>query len=176
MHEIEQKYAGFVLSEREENRYDDSHFHVTVWDWQAGRVSEITYASTAWASTPMSLEYVNRLVAMTPPHIKALAADWIKRNAAIQQLNYLATCVARPDVLGATVEVYKGRKVAKGTRGKVISLTEQTVRVSRYGTFKTTRTMALLDAGDSYPLVDIENCKLLERSPRLMQEIFDLSC
>jgi hypothetical protein len=115
---METTHVGKVLSTGERNGYHDSDFTAKVWT-EAGPV-EMVYASTrGWS-------YPNSATPDADAETKAAYGAWVDaRNAeaAIRraaEAERLAEVKALEPVKGATVEVFKGRKVAKGTVGVVI--------------------------------------------------------
>lgn len=178
MHYVEQIWGGFVLSEREENRYHDSYFHITVWDASIGAQREFQYASTAGGNPencgPMGYETIKRLVALTPEHIKDLAQKWRDRQVRAKQVEYLIAHKSREDI-GATVKVTRGRKVAKGTVGRIMTIRQECVHRAYSDWATKNRHMAMLDTSNGFPIVDLANCDVLQPSPQRAQLLFDLA-
>lgn len=176
MHYVEQVWGGLVLSEREENRYNDSYFHVTVWDGEIGAAREIMYAATAWHSEsgPLGHESIKRIIALTPAHIWDLYSKWQQRQYAAAQVSYLSGYQTRQDI-GATVKLVRGRKVPKGTVGRVMTIRKECVHRAYSDWATKHRHMAMIDTGTGYPIVDLDNCDVIAPSAHRAQLLFDLA-
>ncbi len=178
MHYIEQVWGGLVLGEREENRCHDSYFHVLAWDGEIGAPREIMYASTAFGNAdncgPLQPDTIARIVALTPAHIWDLYAKHQQRAYAAAQVLLLGTYDCRQDI-GATVKVTRGRKVPKGTIGRIMTIRRETVHraYSEWATKR--RDMAMIHTGHDYPIVDLANCDLIAPSAHRAQLLFDLA-
>ena len=115
-------HKGLVVALREHNGYDDSDFYAVVWNAEKGAPEEVLYGSTAcWT-------YINGATVDATPEVMAAYLAYCERariaKASIRQWESEFTVRK-----GATAEVFKGRKVAVGTRGTVIWMGE-----SFYGT------------------------------------------
>lgn len=176
MHSIAQQYSGLVLAEREQNLRDDSYFHLTVWDPEELKQETFVYAATAWPSTPLHPETVQTLIKATPAgvhHARDAAQDRAKRAAAVELLQMQ---LQRGDAFkGDRVRVARGRKVPRGIEGRVISVFEKVTHTSKYGTWQTRETFAMIDGDKGVWTVRTDHLDIVERGP-VVQELFDLSC
>lgn len=115
---METTYAGKVLHTGERNGYHDSDFTVTVWDGEGPHT--FVYATTrGWS-------YPNNATPDATPEVRAAYDRYLARRAEearkarAAEREREAHAEALEPVKGAMVEVFKGRKVAKGTTGVVI--------------------------------------------------------
>lgn len=172
-HPIAQQFTGFALAEREQNMYDDSYFHLSVWDPDEAKPEEYQYAATAYPSTPMHPRVVSELLDATLPSVRAAYAQYKARNIRKCAAAVLMLRMESFDGVfkGDTVRVDRGRKTPKGTTGKVIHVEDRPAYVGNY-----TEKWALVvtDSGASWS-VKAEYCTVLSRGP-VAQELFDLSC
>jgi hypothetical protein len=90
--EFETTYENRVLYDGERNFYDDSDFYVVVWDEEAGKMRNITYATTrAWtyansASIDFTPEsdpegWVNMVATLKETMLPAARANLLERNS-----------------------------------------------------------------------------------------------
>ena len=105
-------YVGLCFREREMNGYDDSDFYMLVWDAERGEPREILFASTRGWSYP---SYGSK--ADATPEVLAAYGAWAEAQR-VQQAEWDREARAREIRTGRRVEVFKGRKVAKGTVGE----------------------------------------------------------
>ncbi len=110
---METTHQGLVLELGEYNGYDDSDFYAVVWNWEKNSTERIIYASTRGWTYPNSAS-----VDATPEVIAAYQAYCEKRRAEYEEMKRQEE-LKRPSV-GKTVRVVRGRKVPKGTTGKVV--------------------------------------------------------
>lgn len=105
-------YEGAVLELREMNGYDDSDFYAVVWDDTADAPKDVFYASTrGWT-------YLNgATVDATPERVEKFRA-WRERVAVERALDAAAARAVKVEI-GKRVKVVRGRKVPKGTEGRV---------------------------------------------------------
>jgi hypothetical protein len=114
---MKRTHVGLVLEDRERNGYDDSDFYAIVWNPETCKPESIPYGTTrAWT-------YPNGCAVDAPPEILAAYKAWQEARAKEARKEYEAREAATPRK-GKVVEVVKGRKVPKGTRGEVIWLGE----------------------------------------------------
>ncbi len=106
-------HQGLVLELGEYNGYDDSDFYAVVWNWEKNSTERITYASTRGWTYPNSAS-----VDATPEVIAVYQAYCEKRRTEYEEMKRQEE-LKRPSV-GKTVRVVRGRKVPKGTTGKVV--------------------------------------------------------
>lgn len=112
--DYERNFAGCVLSTREYNGYHDSDFYATVWDEEAGCVREIEDGTTR-AYAPSKYHRAD-----ASEEVRAKARAWWARMVGPKQ-GYAHLMGRRAFIdVGSKVEVFKGRKVAKGTVGEVV--------------------------------------------------------
>lgn len=105
-------HEGLVLSTGEYNGYDDSDFYAVVWNPEKGETERVTYASTrGWT-------YPNSASVDATPEVLAAYEAWSERKRAEASAARAAAEAKLPKV-GRTVKVVKGRKVPKGTVGRV---------------------------------------------------------
>jgi hypothetical protein len=162
---------GLCISDREMNGRDDSDFYMTVWNPETASATEVCFATTRGWSYPAMGSSPDAL-----PSVMFAYGVWTETQRRIWDAKRTLAAMEAPHE-GAVVEVYKGRKVPKGTRGTVLSARDETVHVSRYGTWKTTRTMLFIAVeGKNATLhVDADNCKVVAQSPALIQKVFDIA-
>lgn len=112
-------YKGCVIADRERNFRDDSDFYVLVWNEEKGEVTTVEYATTRYGGGGTAT------VDITPEN-KAKADAWayklLRRTVWDDYMNELA----KPKK-GDIVTVVKGRKVPKGTRGRLFWIGEKRV-------------------------------------------------
>jgi hypothetical protein len=124
---FEVTFEGAVLSTFERNFHDDSDFVAAVWDAEAGRIREIEYASTrGWT-------YLNGATVDATAEVVEAASEWLKDKVSVLALER-ANLAEREVKVGKTVQVVKGRKVAKGTEGVVFWVGPDRYKSSRWGT------------------------------------------
>jgi hypothetical protein len=107
----EVSFEGRVLGTYERNGYNDSDFYAIVWD--GAKVRHIEYASTRYPS------YGDSASVDASPEVRTLAYEYVQgrllvflKNRAIDR----AFNVLEP---GNMVQVNRGRKIPRGTQGKV---------------------------------------------------------
>lgn len=170
-----EQYTGFALTEREENRYHDSYFHLTVWNPDEQAPEHHMYASTAWPSSPMGSYTVSKLLSATFPAVHEAVRRYEERFDRAHRARILSLLIAEGEVFpGDTVTVFKGRKVPKGTTGRVLTVEEKVTHVSKYGTWQTKEKFAFLITDSGAWTVNCAHLKVLQRGP-IVQEIFDLA-
>lgn len=170
-HPVAAQYVGFAIAEREENRYDDSYFHLTVWNPETAKPEWFMYAATAFPSHPMHPDTVRALLAETFPSVRQAFDTYITNTTRARAAKHLDSLMNETVFKGDSVTVTRGRKVPKGTTGKVINVEERAAYVGNY-----TERWALVvtESGASWS-VKCEYCTVLARGP-VAQELFDLSC
>lgn len=112
--DYDRDFTGCVLGVSENNGYHDSDFYATVWDEEQGCVRTIEDGTTrAYAPSKYSR-------ADATPEVRAKARAWWTAKVGPKQA-YAALMGKRLAIdLGSTVEVVKGRKIAKGTVAEVV--------------------------------------------------------
>lgn len=112
--DYDRDFRGCVLFTREYNGYHDSDFYATVWDDEQGCVREIEdgttrlYAPSKYSRADASEE------------VRAKARAWWAAKVG-PKLAYAHLMGQRAFIdVGCEVEVIKGRKVSKGTKGEVV--------------------------------------------------------
>jgi hypothetical protein len=108
-------HVGLVLGLSERNGYHDSDFYAYVWNWEKQEPEEIFYATTRFPSTG-----ANAVVDATAEVVAAY--DAYRAKKAEQKAAAQAVEDAKQIAVGKKVVVARGRKVPKGTVGKVIWL------------------------------------------------------
>ena len=112
--DYDRNFNGCVLSVREYNGYHDSDFYATVWDEEQGRVREIEDGTTRF---PAPSKYHRPDASF---EVKEKARAWWAREVG-HKMAYGVLMGQRAFIdLGCEVEVFKGRKVSKGTKGEVV--------------------------------------------------------
>ena len=114
------KFAGRVLSTREENRRNDSYFHALVWDDEQEKPVEIMYGSTAWPGGHPDYYpdgWMHPQIDATPERRAAYEA-YLSRQREERAEREARHAANTPDN-GKRVRVVKGRKVPVGTEGTV---------------------------------------------------------
>jgi len=106
-------YKGKVLFEREANGYNDSDFFATVWDSEQKKPIEIMFASTRGWCEPNF-----RTFADATDEIKTAYKQWELRRRVKYLILQVKEKLKTADV-GDDVEVFKGRKLPKGTKGDI---------------------------------------------------------
>lgn len=110
---METTHQGQVLYTGEHNWYDDSDFYAMVWDDEAGKPVEVTYASTrGWT-------YPNHAEADATPEVQAKYEAWRAAREAERRAAEAAREAATPR-RGKRLRVVKGRKVPVGVEGECI--------------------------------------------------------
>jgi hypothetical protein len=105
--------AGRVCYVGEHNWHDDSDFYALIWDEAKGAPVEHTYASTrGWT-------YDNSASVDATPEIAAKFQAWNDARYLASVIERLDKRANRCDLKGVDVVVVSGRKVAKGTVGRV---------------------------------------------------------
>lgn len=123
-------YEGMVVGYRERNGYDDSYYFAQVWNPATKEVFEVSVGGT-WCAGGTAYT-----VDAGPEVREEMERAYAERRAAEE---------AKTVRYGKRVRVVRGRKVPKGTEGKVIWMGE-----SRYG-YKVTKRIGLKDeAGTVY--------------------------
>lgn len=170
-----EQFTGFLLSEREENRRDDSYFHMTVWNPEESEPQHHLYAATAWPSTPLHPRTVQVMLDCTLPSVKTALQRFNEQQDRVAHVKLLLIQMQHGEVfVGDTVRVVRGRKVPKGTVGRVINVEKRVTHVSKYGTWETKESFALVVTPAGAWSVKAEYLEVVERGP-VMQEIFDLA-
>lgn len=178
-------HEGFVLNEWEHNGREDSDWYVAVWLPSEQRAVVYCYATTRGPFTESNSPNAR---ADASPAIRARFAQWLAERERISYVRHLTSVSpanyhseahhgngSDPRHIGAAVRVFKGRKVPKGTEGRVLNISREIAHRSQYGTWTQYRDMLLIDTGAGTWRVDANNCELVDIGPRLTQEIFDLS-
>lgn len=108
---METSYEGCVLWTWEENGYHDSDFYAAVWDEETQNLKRIEYDSTRHGG------YGNAVIDVTDDVLKKLYRSYKtgKRN----EWNSANEKNAKKVEKEKTVKVIRGRKIPKGTTGKV---------------------------------------------------------
>jgi hypothetical protein len=149
-----ESFAGCVLATWERNGYDDSDFFASVWNEEKQCIEVIEYGTTrAWT-------YPNTAVVDATPEVKAKANAYTKRcdlQAAILHDISRAAEVAK----GKACLVVKGRKIAKGSTVKVISVRPP----NQWHTVE-----ALVDTGKALVATNIENLQVINPASYLTPE------
>jgi hypothetical protein len=116
-------HVGLCLFEREYNGYHDSDFYMVVWNAEAGKPESIEFATTRFGC---GSAFQSRRDAT--PEVEAAYAAY---KARIDAANVWARLVddAKRLAVRKDVVVVKGRKVAKGSTGRVFWMGD-----SAYGT------------------------------------------
>lgn len=165
-------HHGLVISERECNMHDDSDFFCTVWNPETGTAEEIMWGTTRGAMGPM---YGYNCKVDAEQWVLEAYARWKSREDALHhgrvairlsELNWLR-------YVGDVVEVVAGRKCPKGFKGEVVAVRE-VVNVYRrsYGAVPTDTVLMVTD-GKSTRTVKADYTLVLQRSPALLQQLFD---
>lgn len=111
-------YAGAVLDVFERNYHDDSDFYAIVWDDAAKRIREIQYATTRFWT------YRDGAAVDATPETIAAATAYCKAQVRAKRIANAVAARQLPHK-GAIVEVVKGRKVAKGLTGTVLTVSRK---------------------------------------------------
>jgi hypothetical protein len=106
-------HIGVCLAERERNMRDDSDFYMVVWNAEKAEPEEICFASTRGWTYPCMASCVD-----ATPEVKAAYAAYQADLAEKSRIAHEIRLAAIP-AKGKMVEVVKGRKIAKGTKGLV---------------------------------------------------------
>lgn len=106
------QYAGCVLNTYERNGYDDSDFYAVCWDREKQRIVEVEYDTTRCGGGGYAkIDATEEVLREVYRHYKKMATDYFDKT----YNEKLARMVRKGD----TVEVVRGRKIPKGTVGKV---------------------------------------------------------
>lgn len=112
--DYDRDFTGCVLGISERNGYHDSDFYATVWDDEQGCVRTIEDGTTRFYA-PSKYSRAD-----ASDEVRAKARAWWSREVG-PKLGYAHLMGRRAFIdVGAEVEVFKGRKVAKGTKGEVV--------------------------------------------------------
>lgn len=114
MCDYDRNFNGCVLALGERNGYHDSDFFATVWDEEAGCVRTIEDGTTRFHA-PSKYSRADA----TEEVVAKARAWWAEKVGPKQAYAVLVGRAMYIDV-GCEVEVFKGRKIAKGTRGEVV--------------------------------------------------------
>lgn len=121
----------WTIADREENRYHDSYFHATIFDATTGEVWTGMIGATAFGGGHYASPYPN--IDTAPAEVqdayRAIRREQVEA-AARRDVTNAAAYIAAGDIflgeenefaakVGTVVEVFKGRKVPKGTTGTV---------------------------------------------------------
>ena len=124
--DYDRNFNGCVLGVTERNGYHDSDFYAIVWDDEQGCVRTIEdgttrfYAPSKYSRADASYEVLEK------------ARAWWSREIGPKMAAETLLARARAIEVGSTVEVVKGRKIAKGTVGKVTWKGEDRFASNRY--------------------------------------------
>jgi hypothetical protein len=105
-------YEGCVIETREMNGYHDSDFYAVIWDEEEQRIREVEYATTR-AYTYDNSAHVD----ITPENMEKV--NEYARGIVLHRLLSANESQAKEVDKGKWVRVVKGRKVPKGTEGRV---------------------------------------------------------
>jgi hypothetical protein len=107
-------HNGLCIHERETNGYNDSDFHMLVWNPDTNKPESIEFASTRGWSYPCYASH--------PDATADVLAKYEAYNQEVRRQNDLArtAMLARIPEKGKTIKVVKGRKVSHGTVGVCI--------------------------------------------------------
>ena len=126
---------GLVCYIGEHNYHDDSDFYALIWDEAKGEPRDTQYATTrGWT-------YDNTADVDATPEIAAKFQAWNDARYLASVIASLETRWSRCDVAGLDVVVVSGRKVPKGTVGRVF----WTGKASRYAYNSPLRTRIGID-------------------------------
>jgi hypothetical protein len=105
-------YKGAVLATYERNGYDDSDFYAIVWDAEEKKIKHVEYATTrGWT-------YNNGASVDATEEVIEEAARFNERNL-LSAMRLRALGEAKLPKIGRNVVVVRGRKIPKGTKGRV---------------------------------------------------------
>lgn len=164
-------HHGLCIRDREYNGYDDSDFYMLVWDEEAQAPYEIMFATTRGWSYPCYGSSAD-----ATPEVMAAYNAWSLRESArlrardAHAARLAAIREAEGPHKGAVCKVARGRKVAQGTTGRVLGLSER--RGYRGGS----ELWALLDTGAGFESVLAQHLDLIAASPAARQAAFDSGC
>jgi hypothetical protein len=168
-------HHGLVISERECNMHDDSDFYATIWNTDEGCAEEIMWGTTRGAMGPM---YGYNCQVDAEPWVLDAYARWKARDD-VRHAGLVAIRLAELNWLrfaGDVVKVVRGRKCPKGYTGEVVSVREvynpyASAWTHRYS--RPVKTMLLVSDGTSTRNVESDYTEVVQRSPALMQQLFD---
>ena len=106
-------YKGCVIRLWERNGYNDSDFYASVWDEETKSIKEYEYDTTRFAGGGSA-------VIDATEEILTKAAKYKAKCLYVNEVKKRNTDIS----INSYVTVVKGRKVAKGTHGKVIGIYE----------------------------------------------------
>lgn len=153
------EYEGCVLADRERNMYHDSYFYAILWDDKEQSIREIEYGTTAaYAPTWCRVD-------ATPEVIEKALNYLIDRNENLVREGLPAEIEDTWNTIeiGAYVEVVKGRKLPKGTKGYVSSVMSNAYSPSN-------RRVAL-QVGDEMAYTYEDNLKVLEPTHSVLEHV-----
>lgn len=164
-------HHGLCIRDREMNGYDDSDFYMLIWDEELQQPFEVCFASTRGWSYPCYGSSPD-----ATPEVMAAYEAWRQREMARinrhrERIALLAIvrAVEAPHV-GAHVIVARGRKVKKGTTGRVLSIS------TRRGFTNELESWALLDTGRGFTPVLACHLNIIAAAPKALQDAFDVAC
>jgi len=114
VHDYDRDFTGYVLGIDERNGYSDSDFFAIVWDEEQQCVRTIDDGTTRFAAPP---KYHGP---SATPEVWAKAAAWWASKVGPKLAKETILSQRMVIDIGSEVEVVKGRKVAKGTKGEVV--------------------------------------------------------
>jgi len=106
-------HNGLCIRDYERNGYDDSDWYMIVWNAADNRPEEIQFASTRGWTYPCYGSSAD-----ATPEVLAAYQEWEKAYAESQR-RVREEAEARLPKVGRNVRVIKGRKLPKGTTGRV---------------------------------------------------------
>lgn len=106
------QYAGCVLDTYEHNGYHDSDWYAVCWDEDKQKVVEVEYDTTRCGSGGKAeIDATDDILAKVYRHYFKIGKDLFDSRTNIEQ--------AKSFDRGDTIVVVRGRKIPKGTKGKV---------------------------------------------------------
>lgn len=112
--DYDRNFNGYVLGITERNGYHDSDFYAIVWDDEQGCVRTIEDGTTRFHA-PSKYRGCDASV-----EVKEKARAWWAEKVGPKQAYATLKGRAAAIDVGCEVEVFKGRKVSKGTKGEVV--------------------------------------------------------
>lgn len=145
--------VGLTLADRERNYHDDSDFYAIVWNAEKQQLEEQMYATTRCAM-------YGKCEVDATPEVAEAAARWAVTiafgKARVEAAEEHARALKRLRE-GTKVEVVRGRKVAKGTIGYVVS--------TRPNQYDETNERVTLQVGDERAYTYAKNVEIVEPAP-----------
>jgi hypothetical protein len=173
-HRILNTHAGFILSEREHNGYQDSDWSIDFWCPESEKlVQSYHYATTRGPFGEHNSPLCGSLPEVLPAVEHAVARFLERQHRATLARVFLRQIEDGAVFKGDRVTVARGRKVPRGTFGEVLFVRPKTTHTSRFGTWSTVEDFAMVKTPEgNYWEVNAKHLEVIQRGP-ILQDLFD---